>query len=616
MKSQNYRPEIEGLRAVAVLAVVFFHVGPDWLKGGFVGVDVFFVISGYLITSIIVRQSEAGTFSFKDFWWRRVRRLFPALAVVLVCTVIVGYFTLIGDEWVSLGSQVTSVLLFMGNFQMWQLANDYWGQAAQDTPLLHTWSLAVEEQFYLLYPLALIMLLKAGRRFVLPALLFALALSFAVSLYGTNRMPAATFYLLPSRAWELLIGCALAVWMQRKQVAAGNRMASSWFALVGLIVTTASCIWIDGSSGFPGFKAVLPTVGAALILAFAGSSSRYCLTTRLLSHPISTYIGRISYSLYLWHWPVIVFSHWYGVSAVWVIVSSFLLAIASYHLVETPLRRNIKLQWALPVTALLMLGAVLPVRYGFVSSSGLPDALAFVDAPVATTRGQEFEAKFLLGEGGVQLNCDGGATPELVLLGSSHARVLSRPFADYANEKGKPLALLGCTHLGVSDNESPEALVRMDWVEQWKPATLVLAGRWDQEAESERFEEDLGKVLVKMASWSDQCIVLGQVPMIKTDQNSGKNLRKFIITEYRRTGGLPNFELDDSCRVANEKVRSIVEALDLPNLRFVETEGTLMHDGAVQAIQNSTLLYADQDHLNDAGAAIIFERTILPLITE
>jgi peptidoglycan/LPS O-acetylase OafA/YrhL len=148
MRSSAYRPEIEGLRALAVSAVVLFHFQPEWLQGGFAGVDVFFVISGFLITTIIVRQIDAGTFSFKEFWLRRVRRLFPALAVVLICLVIAGYLTLFGEQWVSLGSQVVSVLLLIGNVEMWQIANDYWGQVAEDVPLLHTWSLAVEERIF------------------------------------------------------------------------------------------------------------------------------------------------------------------------------------------------------------------------------------------------------------------------------------------------------------------------------------------------------------------------------------------------------------------------------------------------------------------------------------
>ncbi|MEZ5330158.1 MAG: acyltransferase family protein [Verrucomicrobiales bacterium] len=614
MNPNNYRPEIEGLRAVAVLAVVLFHVKPDWLKGGFVGVDVFFVISGFLITSIVLRQSQAGTFSFKDFWLRRVRRLFPALGVVLVCTLVAGYFTLIGDEWTSLGSQVASVILLVGNIQMWQLANDYWGQTAQDTPLLHTWSLAVEEQFYLLYPLALVLLLKLGRRYVALVLFAGLAGSFAISLYGTSRMPAATFYLLPSRAWELLIGCLLAVAKTRLPVL----RTSSLLAFTGLALVMASCLLIDGASGFPGVKALVPTVGAALILAFAQGGDRACLTTRLLSHPVCTYIGRISYSLYLWHWPVIVFAHWYGVHLIWIIGASFALAIISYHFVETPLRHNVRLQWYLPVAGLLIFAAALPVSFRKFEPRGLPGALASIDAPIVTTRGQEFEARFLIEKGGVLLNCEADKMPELVLLGSSHARVFGRSFADYAESSGKAVSLLGCTHLGVSDIDSMEARARLEWLEKWRPSVIVLAGRWELEiVENPGFEEDLRTVLARVASWNPQCIVLGQVPLLKTDEYSGKNLRKFLITEYRRTGEVPRIEVDPAVHEANERVRGVVAALQLPGLRYVDTSMSFRQDDdRVHAVQDGVLLYSDQDHLNDAGAAIVFEQCIRPLLTQ
>jgi peptidoglycan/LPS O-acetylase OafA/YrhL len=603
MSPSNYRPEIEGLRAVAVLAVVLFHLQPKLLQGGFAGVDVFFVISGFLITSIIVRQSEAGTFSFKDFWLRRARRLFPALAVMLVCSLVAGYFTLFGDEWRSLGSQVAAVILFVANFQMWQLANDYWGQAAQDTPMLHTWSLAVEEQFYMFFPVALVFLLKMGRRIVVTALIVGLVGSFSISLYGTFHRPAATYYLLPTRAWELLIGCLL--------------VSASLLAFAGLVAIIASFVLIDGSAGFPGIEALSPTVGAALILAFAHGGERACLTTRILSFPVCTYIGRISYSLYLWHWPVIVLANWYDVSLVWIVASSFVLAMVSYHFVETPLRHNLRLQWCLPVAALIILSAALPISLNKFDSRGLPDALAFVDAPGVSTRGREFEAIYLLDKGGVRLNSDSGRSPELVVLGSSHARVLGRPFADYAENADVAVAMLGCTQLGVSDIESKEAIVRLKWVEQWKPSVLVLAGRWDLEiVENPKFEEDLRTALGRMALWSPRCIVLGQVPLLKTDQ-SGKNLGKFLITEYRRTGVIPKLNQEPASREANKKVREIVESLQLPGVSYVDTSRCFMKDdGYVQAVQDDILLYSDHNHLNDAGAAVVFDQCIRPLLSQ
>ncbi|MED5419167.1 MAG: acyltransferase, partial [Verrucomicrobiota bacterium] len=210
MASLTYRSEIDGLRAVAVLAVVFYHLGPTFLPGGFVGVDVFFVISGFLITSIILRESADRTFTLKNFWMRRIRRLFPALAVVLLATLAAGSLILYQKEWSSLGAQLFAVLILLANFHLHIETGNYWGPTAEDVPLLHTWSLAVEEQFYLLFPLLLLLLLRLGKRSIIPLLSLGALASLAHGILVTNTTPSYAFYLLPTRAWELLAGCLLA----------------------------------------------------------------------------------------------------------------------------------------------------------------------------------------------------------------------------------------------------------------------------------------------------------------------------------------------------------------------------------------------------------------------
>ena len=202
MASLTYRSDIDGLRAVAVLAVVFYHLDPTFLPGGFVGVDVFFVISGFLITSIILRESADRTFTLKNFWMRRTRRLFPALAVVLLATLAAGSLILYQQEWSSLGAQLFAVLILIANLHLHIETGNYWGPAAEDAPLLHTWSLAVEEQFYLLFPLLLLLLLRLGKRSIIPLLSLGALASLAHGILITNTNPSYAFYLLPTRTWE------------------------------------------------------------------------------------------------------------------------------------------------------------------------------------------------------------------------------------------------------------------------------------------------------------------------------------------------------------------------------------------------------------------------------
>ena len=611
MKSARFRPEIEGLRAVAVLSVVFFHVSEDLVPGGFAGVDVFFVISGFLITSIIMRESLAGEFSFKGFWMRRVRRLFPALAFVLACTLCAGYFILFGAQWKSLGSQTVSVLLLAGNIHMWRLANDYWGQAAQDVPLLHTWSLGVEEQFYLFFPIALVLLLKIGRRFVLPVFLVALVVSFGLSVVGTQTRPAATFYLLPTRAWELLIGCVLAVLQVRSPDLIARSKPAPLLAALGLIAMVSSFFLIEGSDAFPGFQALLPTVGAALVIAATGIRERNCVTKRFLSLPPVTYIGRISYSLYLWHWPLFVYAQWYEIGTAAIVICSLLLASFSYHLIETPFRSKTKPLRIYLTGAAALFAVTLPVHFNYVESGGLPEAIAFIDDPEASTRGWEFDAKARIAEGGIRINVEEGESPQVVLLGSSHARMFSKAFHDFAEESDLSLALLGGAKLGITEDEDPLTEKRLEVLQNWRPKAVFVAGRWEAEAENPDFEELLRASLMRIAANCDHCVVLAQVPLAQTNRRSGKNLKKYLVTDYRLTGRLPAIKEDPDYLEANRTVEAAIADLNLPNLSFLTIGGELVDgNGTIGIVAENRLLYDDHNHLNDLGSAVVFEQDI------
>jgi peptidoglycan/LPS O-acetylase OafA/YrhL len=291
----TYRADIDGLRAIAVLVVVLYHALPRLLPGGFIGVDVFFVISGYLISGQIVSEIRTRNFSLAAFYGRRIRRIFPALILVLLATLAYGFVILLPAELASLGGDVASGAGFVSNILLWQEAG-YFDRAAMLKPLLHLWSLGVEEQFYIVWPLALWLAHRAG---VLRAWLLALfcAASFMASVVLAPAHPTIDFYAPFTRLWELGAGALLA-W--RPALRGGN--AFSW---AGLLLILGGAAALNAQLVFPGWWALVPVAGAVLLIG-AGPENT---VNRLLSRQEATYLGRISYPLYLWHWPLISYAH-------------------------------------------------------------------------------------------------------------------------------------------------------------------------------------------------------------------------------------------------------------------------------------------------------------------
>jgi peptidoglycan/LPS O-acetylase OafA/YrhL len=351
-RDSSYRPDIDGLRAVAVLSVLLFHAFPAALTGGFVGVDIFFVISGYLISQILLGQLERGTFTFRDFYARRIRRIFPALLLVLAATIAFGWVALLPADFESLGLQIAAGAGFASNLLLWRETGEYFATSAELKPLLHLWSLGVEEQYYLLWPL-LLFVLRSDRRHRIMWLIVALwATSFALSIYLVERRPIAAFYLPQSRFWELMTGSLVAYLRTHGNalpIAAWLRRASSSVALRNAAVLTggaallAALLVVNEERAFPGWWALLPTAGSALLIAAGPASvlNRAVLATRGL-----VYVGLISYPLYLWHWPLLAYARILGggdappsaaVRAA-LLVAAFVLACATYELVEKRVR--------------------------------------------------------------------------------------------------------------------------------------------------------------------------------------------------------------------------------------------------------------------------------------
>ena len=371
--SFQYSPEIDGLRTLAVIPVLLFHAGFG-LPGGFAGVDVFFVISGYLIGAGILREAEAGRFGYLAFWQRRLRRLFPAWAVVMIATILLSAFTLVPPHLRDLGECLLYQPVFAANVYFWRQTG-YFETASEFQPLLHTWSLAVEEQFYLFLPLVLLPLIRFGRKITLGVIVALSIVSLFVSSYFAVRYPSFGFFMLPARIWELNLGVILALLPLAKFRL--ERFAGM-IAWIGISCIVLSYLGFDGNTPFPSYTALLPCVGAALVVL---ASTCGCGSARkLLAHPLPVWIGKISYPLYLWHWPVIVFVRYLWIDepppAVMVasLLLSTLLAWLTYRFAEVPIRTK---QWlatgkALSKVAAGAAGMILLTGLLFQASKGLP----------------------------------------------------------------------------------------------------------------------------------------------------------------------------------------------------------------------------------------------------
>jgi len=335
----KYRADIDGLRAIAVLSVVGFHAFPDWIFGGFIGVDIFFVISGFLISGIIFGNLEHSSFSYVEFYVRRIKRIFPALILVLVLSFAFGWYVLLPDEFQQLVKHVASGTGFISNFILWY-ESGYFDNSADTKPLLHLWSLAIEEQFYIFWPLLLGLVWKHKWNFLTLTVSIAV-ISFALNISTVNNNPIADFYSPLSRFWELMIGGILAYLTLHKPQHLPQR--PNWQSAIGLLLIAVGILLVNKERAFPGYWALIPGVGAFLIIS-AGSGA--WLNRNLLGNRLIVGIGLISYPLYLWHWPLLVFSkivvgrNLHVLERIAIIAVSIGLAYLTYRLLENPIRKK------------------------------------------------------------------------------------------------------------------------------------------------------------------------------------------------------------------------------------------------------------------------------------
>lgn len=338
----KYRPDVDGLRAVAVTLVLLFHAGLGF-SGGFIGVDVFFVISGFLITGLILKEQDTGRFSLATFWVRRIRRIIPVATVLVVAVLVAGFFLLLPSDYADLAKSTIAQQLMLSNVYFWRHTG-YFDGPAELKPLLHTWSLAVEEQFYIIYPFLLTFLKMFGRNVTFGTLAFLSIGSLALSEYGVGHHRSGTFFLLPTRAWELLIGGLICFTPKPTRVPAWILSVTSWISLASILGVS----WCyEATTPFPGLSALVPCAATAILIYT--NAARLTLPAAILATKPVVFVGLMSYSLYLWHWPL--FAFWRGLygepgitAATTMLLMSTIIAYFSWRFVETPLRRSVKVR--------------------------------------------------------------------------------------------------------------------------------------------------------------------------------------------------------------------------------------------------------------------------------
>lgn len=337
----HYRKEIDGLRAVAVSTVILYHAGITAFSGGYVGVDIFFVISGFLIFRLILEELSLGIFSFSNFYQRRIKRILPALFLVIFCTTVPAYFILIPEDFAKFSESIIATSLFIPNFLFWK-ETGYFNSDVDLKPLLHTWSLGVEEQFYIIFPVVLFFVFKWARNYLIPFFMLVALVSLLLAEQFVLNKPAATFYLLPTRVWEFLCGGLLAMLFNRYKVPPSNKIVAEVLMILGMILIGVAVFTFDRSTPVPSVYLLVPILGTMLVLVFGEQET---LVSSLLRSRVFVFLGLTSYSTYLWHQPILALVRQESFNApgllviICCLVATLLMGFLSWRYFEVPIRR-------------------------------------------------------------------------------------------------------------------------------------------------------------------------------------------------------------------------------------------------------------------------------------
>jgi peptidoglycan/LPS O-acetylase OafA/YrhL len=648
---QVYRPDIDGLRAIAVLGVVIYHAFPKSIPGGFVGVDVFFVISGFLITSILMREMQIGQFSFIDFYARRARRIFPALVITCLLTTLLGWFLLVGDEYRQLGSELGFGAAFLANFNYYS-STGYFDRGEDSKYLLHLWSLAVEEQYYVFWPV-LLYLLHRSKISIATSLATLLVASFLANIYFTSTDSALAFYMPFTRLWELGTGSLLAcLSMQKLAIFDVPKHGSLALSLIGITLITFAFFAFDKTSDFPGWRAAVPVLGTALVIASPPNLG----FNRILSNRWLVALGLISFPVYLLHWPLLTFAKTIAIlkpsvsMRLLVVAVSVVGAIAIYRFVERPLRQSNRLRVAAATQAMLLMaigfgGFLIFQQAGFPSRWAAkfgPDVAAY-KVSQHTLKDPDNKCK----DKNISISAECKSTlplkeTDVALIGDSHAGALYEALSIEMQKDEIQLAWFGgsaCPYLidlerdKVCGDDAEKLFDDIDKLESIK--TVILASRWSLYAtnlwfgsaeESEKRHEisapsnsalvlpeeilfqSLNKSVAQLLAANKSVVLLLNVPELGIDPS------RCVARPFRSTPiacVVKRVDFESRSKPMGKIVKKLKEIY--PEIVVFDPSNLLCNETECHGRDQGGYLYRDDDHVSFYGASKIASAVVLEL---
>lgn len=622
----KYRPDIDGLRAIAVLSVIIFHFDHSWLPGGFIGVDVFFVISGFLITSIILKEANNGQFKISNFYIRRAKRIFPALILVLLLTWIISWFVLLESEFKPLGKHIYSGAFFFSNISLLKEVG-YFDVSADLKPLLHLWTLSLEEQFYIFWPLFILLAVKKKWK-IGKTTLWIFIVSFILNVFLISKFSSSTFYLIHTRAWELLAGALISIY--------SFKFASriNLYSAIGMLMILASVFVLAKGTMYPGLYALMPVIGTVLIIA----SGPTALINKFLSSKILVFIGLISYPLYLWHWPILSFLNISEnnqppfIAKLAAILFTFAFSFLTYRFVEFPLRVNKKFSdktVAVFLSFILFFVGVL----GLITKNQSGWALLNEDKLADTFKVPRFHTVNCMNSfpelKGKYCNLSGDGA-DVALIGDSHSLAIYPGFEEYFKKDGLNVIQLGkgaC--LPFIDVEVQNAGNKDICHEVMKPSfdiilnnkkikKVFLAASWksfladgasrklkdlrssDNHSNEDIFKIGLIRTMTILQKAGKEVIFMHSVPTLNYSPKACVKLRKLQFGETRKDCTISK----DEAYVEQDRYRKIVGGIlkSFPNVKTFNPIDVICEARICELIINGEVLYRDEDHLSADGA--------------
>jgi len=627
----KYRAEIDGLRALAVLPVILFHAGFEWFSGGFVGVDVFFVISGYLITTIIISEMAEGKFSIVNFYERRARRILPALFFVMASCLPFAWLWLPPSDLKDFGQSLVAVSTFSSNILFW-LESGYFDTAAELKPLLHTWSLAVEEQYYILFPIFLMLTWRLGVRWVLILLSIVFFISLGVAQWGAYNSPTAAFFLLPTRGWELLVGVFAAFYLKYNTHLKSHSLNQA-LSLLGFCLIVYSIIAFDETTPFPSLYALVPTIGTGLLILCAVPKT---FIHKFLSIKFIVGIGLISYSAYLWHQPLFAFARHRNVVAlpdfllIFLCVASLAMAWLSWRFVEAPFRDKKKIKRrSIFVLSGFILFAFTGIGLLFHFNSGFSDRVP-LELQDSTLNKETKECNFKFSE---TINVENLnkciSSADIFLVGDSHAGSLAFTLQTELKKSENKLVILqhsGCFPIeGLARQNDPKSctdfikyLYKNIFVDN---NVVVISTRWRFYIIGTRYNNgEGGKEHGEDAQAFEVNIKDNELEnyISKKIEDIAKTSNLILVNQIPEVGiHVPNWYFQYSTPLThsyveykkqNNRINKILESIE--GIKVIQTQTLVCNEKSLRCYTKlgAELLYEDDDHISAAFAELISEQ--------